>query len=67
MEADNLRAGICSSDVMDLLKVGDEFPNYENFQHRLLKYQDTVFVNFCIRDSTTIERARMKQPKKTFQ
>jgi len=48
------------------LKVGDVFDRYEDFKRALKAYEDESFVNYTVTDSTSVERARKKQPKRTF-
>ena len=48
------------------LNVGDVFASYEQFREALTKYEDETYVNYTVYDSTTVERARKKQPKRTF-
>jgi len=48
------------------LREGDAFSSYEDWKNKLDLYQDEHFVVFTVVDSTTVERARKKQSKRTF-
>ena len=48
---------------MSLQKGEFFFQHYDEFKQKFEAYQDAQFVIFTVIDSTTVERARKKQPK----
>ena len=48
------------------LNVGDVFATYDDFRDAVTKYEEATYVNYTVYDSTTVERGRKKQPKRTF-
>ena len=57
------------ADVLVLLlimEVGALFDSFSDFESALRHYEIEQHVNYTKRDSTTVERGRRKQPRRTF-
>ena len=48
------------------VKEGLVFNSFEEFSQTFTAYQQDICLNFNVVDSTTVERARKKQPKRLF-
>jgi len=48
------------------LEEGQEFADFEEFALALKSYENECALNFTVADSTSLQRARRKQPNKSF-
>ena len=49
------------------MEVGKTFTTFAELENAIRSFEKEEFVNYIKRDSTTVERARRKQPKRVFQ